>query len=223
LLQDEALLAATHPSEGIEDFRIPRNEIDAIETGQILLITWLGVLASQRTCLWPFRAHNADVVEEFVHELKLFLFQSPKRWPVRETLTFGGPPSLKLSRAESAELDPAEIVLARLWSGSLREGSIRSSKTVPDAPRQDYVAITNRRLLWITNHHRGRARRYGTISRSAPMARLSRATFLAQDAAECIFEFGNNASWRIPVSELQQRDVQCFIAEVGRLISYAKR
>jgi hypothetical protein len=82
-------------------------------------------------------------------------------------LSFGKALDIKFQHAERTALQPDEQILARFFSPS-REKTYRASELLSRAPG-DYLAITNRRLLWITERTRNGHEWDGTILQSAPL------------------------------------------------------
>jgi hypothetical protein len=218
LLVADGLVCATHPSERRGEVRIARDDVLALEAGQFLLSMWMRVFTAYRSYWWPFAAHNADVVEGFLRRLKGFLFADVRLQGFGATPAFGGPLSFKLANAESDEVEPDERILLRFWFGSPATGKTRRGKA-PSPPGQDYLAVTNRRLLWITDRQNGRAQPYGTIRRSFPVAHISHIDFLSgREDRVCEISLARGIGWHIVVPAQDEENARAFVAEAQRLL-----
>lgn len=84
--------------------------------------------------------------------------------------SFGKALDIKFQHAERTALERDEQVLARFFSPS-REKTYRAWEPFPVESSEpgDYLAITNRRLLWITERTPNGHERDGSILRSAPL------------------------------------------------------
>jgi hypothetical protein len=219
LVQADKLVCATHPSEQLGEVRIPREEILALETGQFLLSVWIRVFTAHNSYWWPFAAHNTDVVESFLGRLKRFLFSDAPLPGFEETATFGGPLSFKLANTESAELLPGEEILLRFWFEERgAERPMRRRKLLSEQA-QDYLAVTNRRLLWITDRLNGRAQPYGAIRRSFPLARLAYVDFIpGTEESVCQISLTRAVGWSILIPVQHEENARGFVAEAQRLL-----
>ena len=131
---------------------------------------------------------------------------------------FGEPPDLKFRNAEYFELDAGERLLFRFFSPATkkirRHWIFRWESRAPG----DLVALTNRRVLWITDRVQERYSAYGTVTRFAPVGALVQLTCQRTDE-DCalLVKFSSEASWSIPLPLERQAEAQRF-AEEGRSV-----
>jgi hypothetical protein len=132
---------------------------------------------------------------------------------------FGEPLDLKFRNAEYFELDAGERVLFRFFSPATkkirRHWIFRWESWVPG----DLVALTNRRVLWITDRVQERYAAYGTVTRSAPVRALAQLTCrpTAEDCALSV-AFSSDASWRIPLPLEVQAEARRFAEECRSVV-----
>jgi hypothetical protein len=132
---------------------------------------------------------------------------------------FGEPLDLKFRNAEYFELDAGERVLFRLFSPATRKirrhWIFRWESRAPG----DLVALTNRRVLWITDRVQERYEAYGTVTRFAPVRALAQVT-CQRTAESCALsvEFSSEASWRIPLSPERRAGADRFAEECGSVV-----
>jgi len=135
---------------------------------------------------------------------------------VRGPLGFGEPLDLKFCNAEYFELDPGERVLFRFFSPATkkirRHWMFRWESRAPG----DLVALTNRRVLWITDRVQERHAAYGTVTRSAPVRSLAQLTCqrTAEDRALSV-KFSSEASWSIALPPERQAEAHRFAQAVA--------
>ena len=82
----------------------------------------------------------------------------------------------------------------------------------------DLLVMTCRRLVWITERHRGRYAPYGTVSRSVPLASLAGVECVWGDrGAELAIALCSGDSWHVPLGEAGVREGREFEAAVRRM------
>jgi len=217
LLSGGAIVILPHPKMREPVIRIPLGELLFVEAGHILLIGWLRFVAKDSEHKLPYNTRSGRPVEEFLRVLR------EEYLPERLDLSpcgpfgFGEPLDLKFRNAEYFELDSGERVLFRFFSPATKKirkhWILRWESRVPG----DLVALTNRRVLWITDRAQERYEPYGTVTRSAPLGRLAQSS--CQGKAEngaLLVNFSSEASWCIPLPLERQAAVRRFAEEVTR-------
>ena len=169
--------------------RVPLDAIECIEWGRILLTGWVVLTWNGGQVRLPYNTRARGPVEKCIRTLE-------DRWlpaPARETLfagAFGEPLDLKFEYARSADLLTGEAPLAQFFQ---------------PPPAGDLVLVTSRRLLWITERHKGRYERYGTVSHSARRSSITEVRCIRagrEDRLEIAFRSGD--AWHIPLREEAQ-------------------
>jgi hypothetical protein len=219
LLSGRALIILPHPKTREPVNRIPLQELLFVEAAHILLIGWLRFVEKGSEHKLPFNTRSGRPVEEFLRILReeylpVTLDQSP-----RGPFGFGEPLDLKFRNAEYFELDAGERVLFRFFSPATkkirRHWIFRWESRVPG----DLVALTNRRVLWITDRVEERYSAYGTVTRSAPVGALAQLT-CQRTAESCalLVKFSSETFWRIPLPLERQAEAHRFAEECGSVV-----
>ena len=219
LLSGGAIVILPHPKMREPVIRIPLQEILFVEAGNILLIGWLRFVAKGSEHKLPYNTRSGRPVEEFLRILREeYLPGAPDLSP-GAPLGFGEPLDLKFRNAEYFELDAGERVLFRFFSPATK--TIRRHWIFPweSWVPGDLVALTNRRVLWITDRVQERHAAYGTVTRSAPVGALAQLTCQRTDE-DCalLVEFSSEASWPIPLPPERQAEARRFAEEGGSVV-----
>jgi len=214
LLSGGAIVILPHPKTREPVIRIPLQELLFVEAGHILLIGWLRFVEKESEHKLPYNTRSGRSVEEFLRVLlEEYLPETLDLSPCGR-FGFGEPLDLKFRNAEYFELDAGERVLLRFFSPATKK--IRRRWIFPWQSRVpgDLVALTNRRVLWITDRVQERYEPYGTVTRSAPVRALTQLTCRrTEESCALLVRFSSDASWRIPLPLDRQAEAQRFAEE----------
>jgi hypothetical protein len=108
---------------------------------------------------------------------------------------------IKFGNALTLELDSGETVLLQLFQPP-RE--VRRHQWLAG----DLLALTNRRLLWITDRERGFYWRYGSIATYAPFGAVTGIGLTGGDILRV--ELNDGSAWQIPISPENRRVAEEF-------------
>ncbi len=143
-------------SERIEPtLEIAVDESIAIESGHALLLGWLRFQGKESGPTLQYNTRISRPVREFLRELKQKFPALVHFDAAVESAAFGELLDLKFRNALASELDPGENALARFFRAARKEtrkGRLLRWKRWSPA---DLAALTNRRILWITDRYRG--------------------------------------------------------------------
>lgn len=198
-LAPDGLTVVPHPAwKGAAEI-FPFDRLAFVETGHMLLRGWLRFVGDGYDRTLPYNTRGAPVVEAFLRKLRA----RPPGAAVSTAETGIDAESaldLKFRNALSQELDAGEIVRALLFRPATpvirRPFGIKRTTTIP----ADLVALTSRRLLWITDGDGRGYARYGTIARYAPLSRIAA---IRRDPDRRILRVVMSPSgveWRIPAA-----------------------
>jgi hypothetical protein len=151
LLLGDELLAITHPASGEQEVRIALRDVLAIESTRILLDGRLTVYTSECVHTWRYNTRDERHVNEFLFYLRRATMAEERPTRSSKVLIFGEPLDIKFAAAESRELDHDEQLLARIFvAPRLAVQKNWVFKTESWTPGE-YLALTSRRVLWITD------------------------------------------------------------------------
>lgn len=176
LLSQDSLVIVAHPASGESTHIIPIRELECVEYGHFLLLGWISFVSSKGIRELPFNTRTSRPVEDLLSTLSKQCAPPFDRLNARYSacVSFGGALDIKFRNAELAALECDEWVWARFFNPTREKryrvwGLFRVESHEPG----DYLAVTNRRLLWITERNRDCYERYGSILRSAPLGNVA--------------------------------------------------
>jgi hypothetical protein len=218
LLFRDVLIGATHPSARVPEVRIPISEILAIESFRILLDGKLAVSAARSRHQWRYNTREERHVGEFLFHLREVVM--PERGDRQKTsaFVFGSQLDFKFAGLESSELDPGERVLARFFSPPRQSVRKRWLFGVHVSHPGDYLALTTRRIIWITDRSGDHRAEYGAVSTYASSMNLLGLSVRSDDQNhELTVELKGGLRWTMPTpAELRSR-AEAFVNEVNWL------
>ena len=173
LLSGGAIVILPHPKTSEPVIRIPLQELLFVETGHTLLIGWLRFVEKGVEHKLPYNTRSGRPVEEFLRILR------EEYLPATLDLSPCGP----FGFGESLDLKYPQCRILRTGRRRARAVSLLQSGYQEDPKALDIPmgivgawrsgALTNRRVLWITDRVQERYAAYGTVTRSAPVRSLA--------------------------------------------------
>lgn len=206
------LMMVPHPSakEAVQTFCFER--FCFIESGHMLLRGWLRLVGRDFDRTFFYNTRDWRAVECFLKKLRANFLGGVTNSVQPMSPELGQPLDLKFKYALSGELDPGEAVQTRLFRPareiSRRMLLIKHSCSLP----ADLIALTTKRVLWITDRDRNGYARYGSIARYAPfsnIARICRAGDGDAHTLRVIFDSCEH-QWQIPVAGEHWADAAWF-------------
>lgn len=215
LLLPDVLIAATHPSAHVPEVRIPASEILTIESFRILLDGRLTVNTAGSTHVWRYNTREARHVDEFLFHLRELLMPWDGNCRKGSAFVFGAQLDFKFAGAEDSELDPEERVLASFFSPPRRSLRKRWFIGIHVSEPGDYVALTTRRIVWITDRNGAHRAEYGTVSSYASSKNLL-AMSVTDDHESCelMVKLDGGARWAIPIPAALRPSAAAFVNQV---------
>jgi hypothetical protein len=196
---------------------IPLSNLQYVEYGHYLLQGWIGFVTNGRMNRFPFNTLKRHAVDELMRRLTAawapenYALPASHVVPVVEL-------DLKFRYAEAAALGPRETILTRFFSRTRMSASPVLDGRPPHRNAGGYLAITSRRLLWITERNRGCYEPYGSILRFAPLKNLTDIFVHSSGRNSGLFcRLKSGTLWYIPL-ESQGIDGGCWFADQAHQI-----
>jgi hypothetical protein len=210
-LYDDALEIRAHPASGEEPAQIPLRELQFLELGRILLSGWLRFGSERCDRNLQYNTCSSPSVRRFLAPLRCAFLPRVSVQPHRQA-SFGQPLDLKFTNARLHELMPGEKALVQLFQPSQRRLRRLGPFKRESWSSADLLAITDRRVLWITERHRGRREPYGTIARFAPLKAVSGyACIPSQTCVGLAVTLKSGLVWRVPVPGELEDEARAFV------------
>lgn len=223
LLKGSALYIVSHPSTGEPPSRCTMEQISSVESGHMLLKGWLRFIGSGFDYTVRYNTRGLPPVLRFMRRFQGKLLRGDRPRGNSEAHPGAGL-DIKFGNALALELDSGEIVLMQVFQPP-RE--VRSRSWL--LPRRhwiagDLLALTSKRLLWITDRERGSYSRYGSIASYVSFdAVLS--IGLTSGRGGHILQVGLNdgSAWQVPIASDSPRDCQRVAEDFAAAIETQKR
>jgi len=200
LLFPHIVTVVPHPSSGPPRLNVRLSDIAVIEQRHLFPDASITIRAADAIQQWPYDLHEEGLVAEFLFQLRqLFLTNQPKERPVGRGV-FGEPLDHKFGCGESDNLDRGEALNTRFFSAPStmvkKKWLFRTNVSIPG----EYLALTSRRILWLSDQIDGVYQQSGIMSRCAPLRRISDIRFSRQEnTCEISLEFFENIRWSVPI------------------------
>jgi hypothetical protein len=178
-------------------------QISAVESGHMLLKGWLRFAGSGFDYTAGYNTRGCPAVDGFMARFRRDYLRGPSRdaCPVhrgeRLDIKFANALEAELDGAERVQLQvfqpPAELPSRGWWLGHRRSAA------------GDLLALTDRRLLWITDREKGLRSLYGSIASYAPLEAVSHITLIS-DSLQVDLKGG--LAWRVPIAPANRQAVE---------------
>jgi hypothetical protein len=211
LLKDNALHLMSHPAARQPPSQWELDQISAVESGHLLLKGWLRFTGPGFDCTIRYNTRGSPPIYAFMRHLRAQLLKdsSAGPWPATTAASL----DIKFTNALARELDPEEIVVMQFFQPprEVQSGVWPLSRRRSIAG--DLLALTARRLLWITDRERGYYSRFGSISSYAPLDAIV-SIGLGGDTLQV--DLNSGFTWQLPTAsenrEANQRIAANFAA-----------
>ncbi len=212
LLMGGALHIIAHPSAGEPPRQFAVEQISSVESGHMLLKGWLRFAGPGFDYTVRYNTRGIPSVLRFMRRFRdqVLCGAQPRVTPEVHP---GAGLDIKFGNALSREMDSGETVLVQFFQppSEVKSGSWW-------LPRHrwmagDLIALTGRRLLWITDRERGSYSRYGSIASYAPF-RAVRSIGLTSGRGGDILQvtLNDGSAWRVPMASESRRVAGYFAA-----------
>ncbi len=215
-VEDEVLLY-THPSAKAGVVVIPMARVLVMETERFLLDCRARFVLAGAEHEIRYSARDDKFASEFLECLRLrFLGQEPAAMTHRAA-HLGDPLDLAFRNFSRREQMPDEVLWARLFIASQRQTGTRWLGASVSWTPSDYVALTNYRLLWMTNRRGKYRQQFGVRCSYCALARITGVR--VEDNAELNISIADKLTWRIHVPAAHQAAAGTFAEQATRLLA----
>ena len=212
LLKGGTLYIVSHPSMAEPPRQCAMEQISSVESGHMLLKGWLRFTGSEFDCTVRYNTRGLRSVFQFMQRFRNQFLGAPLPLGA-STLAFETGLDIKFANALALELDTGEAVLMGAFQPP---GEVASRSWL--LPRHhwisgDLLALTSRRLLWITDRERGSHSRYGSIASYARFDAVLGIGLTSGRGADILqVNLNNGSAWQIPIALENQRVAEEFAA-----------
>jgi hypothetical protein len=197
-LMRDCMKIYTHPAAGQAVVVIRLDDLEIVELGRFLLISWMKFFTPTASHTFFFSSVDGRIVGRLLKELRYIWLPCPTSVSVclNRIETSGDQMTFKFQQRLQEELDPGETPQESLL---LAHPNIRAKRYwfrgmayVPG----DLLTVTSKRILWITDDDPGGGGRevYGSVARYAPIGNVQK---LSVDDRNLLIAFHAGRSWSI--------------------------
>lgn len=200
LLHGDRLTLAFHPNENVRYAAIPLSSIVMLEFGRLLMKSWVRIISPNGTWFLPHHTRDHEDAQPFFAQLRGMLVPDKSGDISSVPSAFGVASDRKVLHAERDALAGHGSVQLRFSSPAvLRREERRWMLSEGWIPAQ-YLGVTSKFLVWITDGMGGARDPYGTVTRYGSLAALRETRFTnGEEEAVLRFEFSGSEPWTIGV------------------------
>lgn len=212
LLTDDALHIMAHPSAGESPRQYTLEQISSVESGHMLLKGWLRFTGPGFDSTLRYNTRGIPSVLRFMRCFrdKLLSGAQPRETP--ESHPAAGL-DIKFTNALARELDAGETTLLQFFQPPSEVGSGNWWLPRRSWMAGDLLALTARRLLWITDRERGFYAPYGSIASYAPLSAVAGIGVTPGGGGDILrVDLKNGSAWHVPIASECQRVAEDFAA-----------
>ncbi len=222
LLKGGALNIVSHPTTGEPLRRSVVDQIAAVESGHMLLKGWLRFTGSGFDHTIRYNTCGFRSVFRFMRRFRDELLRGAvPLGPLQ--LALGGGLDVKFANALALELDVGETVLTRTFQPHREVISRRWLVPRRDRIAGDLLALTSRRLLWITDRESGSYSRYGSIASYAPFDAVQGIGLVSGRGGQVLqVDLSSGSAWRIPIASERPWDGQRVVEDFSAALEIQK-
>jgi hypothetical protein len=223
LVKDSALHIASHPSTGEQARQFAMERISSVESGHLLLKGWLRFTGYGFNCTVPYNTRGFPSVFRFMRRFrdKLLGGTQPPAAPEADP---GTGLDIKFGNALARELDFGEAILAQAFEPPREVGS--KTWLIPHRHwiAGDLLALTARRLLWITDRERGAYSPYGSIASYAPLGAVRSIGLTSGRRGHVLqVDLNGGSTWQVRVARDSRSDCQRVAEDFAASLGIQKR
>jgi hypothetical protein len=210
LCTNDGLEVHFHPESGSPPVLFPCNEYLSIQTGRMLLIGWIRFASKEADLKLPYNRRVDEPVHVFLGVLRARLLR-PAAVLWTDQAFLGDAPDLKFQNALSHEIDEGEVERVRLFLAPRMHRSgywpFRIRRLTPG----HLIALTDRRLLWITENYRRTRALYGSVTCYAHPGNVAH----VEAVSRLSISLRNGKTWALDIPEEMRKDAREFAVIAG--------
>ena len=212
LLKHRALSVVSHPSALERPCRWALEQISSVESGHMLLKGWLRFTGSQFDYTVRYNTRGLRSVLWFMCQFRNQWLRSGEPGGP-SAVHLGSGLDIKFANALARELDSGESIVAQMFQAPRAVGSKSWLLPYRRWIAGDLLALTSRRLLWITDRERGSYSRYGSIASYAPFDAVLRIGLTSGRGGQILqVDLNSGSAWQMPIAPENQRGAEDFAA-----------
>jgi hypothetical protein len=218
LFTGQPLEAHFHPESGRQPVSLLCNENLSIQVGRFLLLGWIGFASTGVGLKLPYNRRIDEPVDLFLGILRHRLLGTEKPKPCSPgPVHLGDALDLKFQNNLIHEIDKDETVSVRLYVAP----RIHTSGLWPFRIRRstigNLIAVTDRRLFWITERYRDTRAQYGSVTCYAHLDNLAQvetdsAGTVSSAVSRLSVSLRNGKIWSLDIPEELEADAREFAA-----------
>jgi hypothetical protein len=216
LFTGERLEVHFHKDSGRLPVSLLCDEDLSIQVGRLLLIGWIGFASIGADIKLPYNRRVDEPVDLFLGMLRHRLLGTDRPSSPERSL-LGDARNLKFHNTLNYEIDEGEVIRASLFvAPRIRTSGFWPFRTRCSTPG-NLIALTNRRLIWITERYRDARAQYGSVTCYAHLDNLAQVeTDSAGTVSSAVFRLSvslrNGKIWRLDIPEELEADAREFAA-----------
>ncbi len=208
------LLIAGYPAEHAIANCIALNQLAYVESGRLLTECWIRIVTRKAEYRLPYSSCDQHAVDDFLRRFRADIMPAASHVGFLGGISCGPPLEAKFAAAETDEIDADEHLLLRFFNPHVRELRRRYWFLTQERWRPaDWLGVTRRRIIWLTDRYEGERQVGGIIVRYAAIAHVSDAAVLNTPGfSQLQISFGSTPAWRVPVAGQNIQQAECFAA-----------
>jgi hypothetical protein len=207
LLKGRALHIVFHPVAVEPPRRWELERISSVESGHMLLKGWLRFNGLGFDCTVRYNTRGLPPVFRFMKRLRAKLLGGAQPHGT-SVVRFGARLDIKFANALAAELDSAETLLMQVF----QPPEVRRGRWLLPRRRMiagDLLALTDRRVLWITDRDGGSYSRFGSIASYAPFDAVASIGVTSGQRGDMLqVDLKSGSRWRLPMASESREERQ---------------
>jgi hypothetical protein len=188
----------THPISGQAAVVIPIDDLEVVEVGRFLLLSWMRFFTPAGSHTFFFGSVDGRIVDRLLRELRcVWLPCVPSAGVCFNRLeTTGYETTFKFQQRFQKELDAEETAQETLFFAHRNMRPKRYLFRDVAYVGGDLLSVTSKRILWITDHDQSERTPeiYGSIARYAPVGHVQS---ISLDDRRLLIAFQTGRSWSI--------------------------